>query len=67
MTDSLIERPKPIAFTLYDADVTIIDEADVYDAGRSATLRRIIREWYVMKDRVLIDTKAQYVTSQVAE
>jgi len=37
------------------------------DAGRSATLRRIIREWDDWRRRTLIDTKADYITATIGE
>ena len=53
--------------SLYPSDWAIVDEADTYDAGRSATIRRIIREWDDWHRRTLIDTKADYVTATIGE
>ena len=39
------ERAKNYSISLFQEDLDIIDNADKYGAGRSATLRRIIREW----------------------
>jgi len=52
------ERAQAIAFTLYSQDLEIIDGADTNNAGRSGTLRRIIREWAAAQAepaRVLVD------------
>lgn len=60
------ERTQPIAVTLYLQDLDIIDQADTNDAGRSATLRRIIREWDKMRQpvraRTLVDSPGVYQT-----
>ena len=61
------EKAQALAFTLYTQDIAIIDGADTYDAGRSATLRRIIREWDDWHRRTLIDTPAQYVTATIGD
>ena len=61
------EKAQALAFTLYAEDIAIIDDADTNDAGRSATLRRIIREWDDWRRRTLIDTKADYITATIGE
>jgi len=69
------EKAQAIAVTLYPQDIKIVDGADTYDAGRSATLRRIIREWNDWRQHMLIDTGAeyrtehptQYITAQIPE
>ena len=53
--------------SLYPSDWAIVDEVDTYDAGRSATLRRIIREWDDWRQRRMVDTPADYVTAQVPD
>lgn len=63
------ERVEAGNVSLYPGDWAIIDAADTGDAGRSATLRRIVREWAAMHQpaRTLIDTPAPYRTEPVAE
>jgi len=51
--------------SLYPSDWAIVDDADTYDAGRSATLRKIIREWDDWRQRRMIDTPGDYITAQV--
>ena len=62
-------RVKATGFTLYPEDVEIIDRANIGEAGRSATLRRIIREWAAIHqpERMLVDTPGEYMTAQVGE
>jgi len=61
------EKAQALAFTLYAEDIAIIDDADTNDAGRSATLRRIIREWDDWRQRRMVDTPADYVTATIGE
>jgi len=65
------EKAQALAFTLYTQDIAIIDAADTNDAGRSATLRRIIREWDEMrqpvKAHVLVDTRSEYHVDRPGE
>jgi len=64
------ERAQIIAFTLYAQDIAIIDAADTNDAGRSATIRKILREWAAINAapaRVLVDRPGDYVTAQIGE
>ena len=61
------ERTEAGNVSLYPADWAIVDGADTNDAGRSATLRRIIREWDDWRRRTLIDTKADYITATIGE
>jgi len=61
------EKAQAIAVTLYPQDIKIVDDADTYDAGRSATLRRIIREWDDWRQRRMVDTPADYVTATIGE
>ena len=61
------EKAQAIAVTLYPQDIKIVDGADTNDAGRSATLRRIIREWDDWRRRTLIDTTADYITATIGE
>jgi hypothetical protein len=62
-------RAKALNVTLYDADIAIVDGADHGSAGRSATIRRIIREWAQLREpeRMLVDTPGEYMTAQVGE
>ena len=55
---------KQLSITLYEEDVEIIDDADRYGAGRSATLRRIIREWALWRPNEWRDERAPYHTSE---
>jgi len=55
-----MKRAETIAITLYPEDKEIVDAADTGDAGRSATIRKIIREWNAMRQRMLVDTKEVY-------
>lgn len=54
-------RTEPRTVSLYPGDWEIVDSADIGDAGTSATLRRIVREWSIRVapkaelHRVLID------------
>lgn len=59
------EKAQIIAISVYAEDLGIIDAADTNDAGRSATLRRIIREWEDWRRRMMIDTAGEYVTAQI--
>lgn len=59
------EKAQIIAISVYAEDLGIIDAADTNDAGRSATLRRIIREWEDWRRRMMIDTPGEYVTAQI--
>ena len=47
MTDS--ERTEKRAISMYPSDWHKVDESDEYDAGTSASLRRIVREWYAFR------------------
>jgi len=54
--------------SMYAQDWEIVDAADQFDVGVSATLRKIVRQWDKMRqifDRlpanVLVDTSATYV------
>lgn len=58
MVEVVAERVEPQNVSLYPTDWQIVDSADVGQAGRSATLRRIIREWATMR---LTDSRTQYV------
>ena len=60
---------RKLNFTLYDIDIKILDAADHSSAGRSATIRRIIREWAQLREpeRMLVDTPGEYMTAQVGE
>jgi len=61
------EKAQALAFTLYTQDIAIIDGADTNDAGRSATLRKIIREWDDWRRRRMVDRPGDYVTAQIPE
>jgi len=69
------ERTEAGNVSLYPDDWAIIDQADTNDAGRSATLRLIVREWNDWRQRMMIDSrvsydaasKAQYITGQIPE
>ena len=56
------DRVEACNVSLYPSDIAIIDAADTNDAGRSATLRRIVREWAAAQHpaRTLIDTRERY-------
>ena len=62
------ERVEPQNVTLYPSDWAIVDEADDKGQGRSAALRRIVREWQERREEadgieqiksLLIDAKAR--------
>ena len=60
------ERVEPGNVSLYPSDWEIIDAADTGDAGRSATLRRIIREWAETHQpaRTLVDSREPYCAEE---
>lgn len=43
----MTQKVEPRNVSLYPSDWKIIDSADTNDAGTSATLRRIVREWNI--------------------
>ena len=43
----MAQKVEPRNVSLYPSDWKIIDGADANDAGTSATLRRIVREWSI--------------------
>ena len=50
--------------SMYPSDWAVVESADKFDAGISATLRMIVREWATMaalKRRTLTDPRAPYV------
>jgi len=59
------QRVEAANVSLYPEDWEIVDNADTGRAGRSATLRRIIREWDDWRQRRMVDTPADYVTATV--
>jgi len=51
--------------SMYDRDWAIVDSADQFDAGRSATLRKIVRQWAEWRKQfqpahALTDERAPY-------
>lgn len=56
------EKVEQRAVTLYPSDWATVEAADNADAGVSATLRRIIREWqeYQEQDRILTEHLRQH-------
>ena len=48
--------------SMYPSDWQIVEDADIGDAGVSASLRRIVREWYAAQERAerLTDERAEY-------
>jgi len=59
MSQNLVEAKN---VSMYPRDWTIVTEADLSDAGISATLRRIVREWYQLTRRRTLDERAPYLT-----
>jgi len=63
--------PTRINVVLYDPDIEIVDAADTNDAGRSATIRNIIREWNdlqpLAQDAELLRSFAELDGTSVAE
>ena len=65
MTDSdLITRAYVVG---KQDDALLLEVAGETDTSKSATLRRIIREWDDWRRRRMVDTPADYVTSQVPD
>ena len=54
------DRVEAANVSLYPSDWSIIDAADINRAGRSATLRRIIREWNEWRSRFSYDARVHY-------
>jgi len=54
------DRVAPGNVSLYPSDWDIVDAADTNRAGRSATLRKIIREWNEWRVRFLGEARARY-------
>jgi len=65
MTDSdLITRAYVVG---KQDDALLLEVAGETDTSKSATLRRIIREWKALQGRVLVDPAVQYITAQVPD
>ena len=64
MTEPLIRRTYVVA---PQDDAILERNAAETDTSKSATLRRIIREWDDWRRRRMVDTPADYVTAQVPD
>ena len=65
MTDSdLITRAYVVG---KQDDALLLEVAGETDTSKSATLRRIIREWDDWRQRRMVDTPADYVTATIGE
>ena len=56
--------------SMYDSDWAIVDDADQFDAGRSATLRKIVRQWsewramFTRPPHPLTDERSPYAVTE---
>ena len=58
LTQDRVER-LPVSVSLYPRDIEIVKAADTGQAGFSASLRRIIREWEQRRN-ALVDARVGY-------